>query len=138
VGGKELGIGQPEQRAIRLSHVGQLCVSESLAQTVHVARDVDCSHVGQQGGNGVLAVAGKLAQSRDRGLDLGWRARDQVRGDVWLVRSGVALDGIAPLHTTRIEHDNVEVVEQAGCECVQLVRHVVESRHSRTTGVDDE
>ena len=51
---------------------------------------------------------------------------------------GVALDGIAPLHATRIEHDDVEVVEHSGSQGVQLVRHVIEPRDSRTAGVDDE
>ena len=138
MGGKELGVGQSEQGAVGLTHVGELAVTESLAQAVHVAGHVDGAHVGQQGGDGVLAVTGELAESGDGGFDLCRRARRGIRRDVRLARSRVAFDGVASLHATRIEHDDVEVVEDARGQGAQFVRDVVEPGNTRTAGVDNE
>ena len=137
VRGEERGVGEPEQRAVGLPHVGQPAVPERLAQPVHVAGDVDRPDVGKHGGARLLARRRELLEPRDGRRLLARRGRRRGR-TARTARVRAAGDRVAALDAAGVEQHDVEVVEQLRRQRVELVGHVVDARHARPAGVDDE
>ena len=130
VGREQRGVGEPEQRAVGLSHVGQPAVAERLAQPVHVAGDVDRPDVGQHAGAGLLARRRRTASSPAM-VAACWLGVTGAGSDGGAARCPAAGDRVAALDAARVEHDDVEVVEQLRRERAELVGHVVDARDAR-------
>ena len=77
------GIGEPEQRAVGLAHVGEGAVPEGLTQPVHVAGDVDRPDVGQEVGAVLLAGGRELLEPRNGRRLLARRGRHGSRRPGW-------------------------------------------------------
>ncbi len=136
VGREQRGVGEPQQRAVGLAHVGQRAVPERLAQPVHVAGDVDRPDVRKQVGAVLLARGRELLQALDACGLLTRRGRRGVRWRAACCRS--AGHRVAALDAPGVEEDDVEVVEQLRRQRAELVGHVVDARHPRAAGVDDQ
>ena len=136
MGGEQRGVGEPEQRAVRLAHVGQPAVPERLAQPVHVAGGVDRPDMGQHVGARHLTGGRELLERCDGRRLLARRDRHGIGHPA--ARGRPAGDGVAALDAAGVEEHDVEVVEQLRRERTELVCHVVDPRHARAAGVDDE
>ncbi len=134
---KQRGVGETEQGAVRLTHVGQAGITQGLSEPVQVHRDVDGTDVREDLGTRALAGGCVLPQLRDQLGLLGRRDRDRVRGvRRWASGGLTARERIAAAHAPGVEHHDVEVVEDPWREHPQLVRHVVHAREAGATRID--
>ena len=139
VGREEGRVGQPEQCAVGLAHVGEAAVPQRGSEPVHVARRVDRADVGEHVGARLLAPGGELLQPGEEGRLLArCRGHGVGRGARRPARRLPTRHRVAPLDPAGVEHHDVEVVEELRRECAELVVHVVDARHARAAGVDDE